>query len=126
MANQVGNTINNNTTNDDLIAIKWLPIPESGQPNHLDMTGIESGYLRHGQGQSPLRLAGMVEGHHTVRREIRVDTFSVERRRRRGRITDHMRLLDLSGGRGAPPEDGSGLAGRADQLQLFRCRVERR
>jgi hypothetical protein len=31
---------------DDLIAVKRLPIPASGQPAHLDMAGIESGYYR--------------------------------------------------------------------------------
>ena len=36
--------INENTSNDDLIDIKHLPIPGNGQPRQLEMSGIESGY----------------------------------------------------------------------------------
>ena len=46
MASLFRNAIDDNTSNDDLIAIKRLQIPKSGQPNHLDMTGIDSGYYK--------------------------------------------------------------------------------
>ena len=81
--------------------------------------------LRHGEGQSPLRFAGMIENHDPIGRKISVDAIGIDGRRRSRRIADHVGLFDLSRRRGVFPEDRTCFGGETDQLQLLRFRLER-